>query len=152
VTVVVATRFTVSSAKHLPRFLAGTIAAARQARQSPGYAGGRLRIEPFGAFWTLTAWQSGRDMVAFRDSGVHAVLVPRLAGWAGEAVFGVWNADTAALPTWPDVSQRVAEHPNFASVEQAAPAHRDRRFDPARRFGLDLPVPRTWRVRRDQSR
>jgi hypothetical protein len=146
--VVVATRFTVRRARDLPRFLSGSMAAGRQARRSAGFVSGRLRVEPrSGVFWTLTAWESGRDMVAFRDSGVHAVLVPKLAAWAGEAVFGVWNSADRALPGWGEVSRRVAEHPNFAPLDYPAPAQRGRRFDPARRFGLELPMRRPRRAR-----
>lgn len=147
--VMVATRFTVRRRRDLPRFLAGSMAAGRQARRSPGFVGGRLRVEPRGgAFWTLTAWESGQDMVAFRDSGVHAVLVPKLTGWAGEAVFGVWNCPGHAVPEWDEVGRRVAEHPNFASLDDPSPAHLARRFDPPRRFGLALPLPRASRRRR----
>jgi hypothetical protein len=141
--VVVATRFKPSSPKYLPRFFAGTVAAARQARSSSGFLGGRLRIDSVGAFWTLSVWESGGDMVAFRDSGVHAVLVPKLAGWANEAVYGVWNADTGKLPGWAEVSRHVAAHPNFGPLDHPGPAHLAQRFDPASRFGLELPIPRT---------
>jgi hypothetical protein len=88
-------------------------------------------------------------MVAFRDTGVHAVLMPKLAGWAGEALFGVWNSDGSQLPDWHQVSRRVAEHPKFGSLDRPAPAHVAEHFDPARRFGLDLPIPTTRRARRD---
>ncbi len=147
--VIVATRFTVRRQRDLPRFLAGSVAAGRQARRSAGFVFGKLRAEPRGGvFWTVTAWESGRDMIAFRDSGIHAVLVPKLAGWAGEAVFGVWNADGWALPGWAEVSRRVAEHPNFAPLDDPAAAHEARRFDPARRFGLDLRLRRPRRASR----
>ncbi len=148
--VVVATRFKVRRSRYLPRFLAGSVAAARQARRSPGFVRGCLRAEPGGAYWTLTMWQSGRDMVTFRDTGTHAVLAPKLAVWADEAVFGVWNTDNSELPSWQDVGLRVSEHPNFAPLDHPGELHRARRFDPARRFGLDLPIPRP-RLRTSQE-
>lgn len=138
--IVVATRFRTSSNRHLPRFLQGTIAAALQARRSPGFLAGQLRIDPGGAYWTLTLWESGRDMVGFRDSGIHAVLVPRLAEWAGEAVFGVWNTERV-LPSWQEVDRRVAEHPNFPPLDNPSAAHLARHVDPAHRYGLVLPIP-----------
>lgn len=151
--VVTATRFRVSKGRYLPRFLKGSIDAARQARQSPGFLGGKLRAEPVGgAYWTLTVWQSGRDMVAFRDSGVHAVLMPKLAKWASEAIFGVWASETSELPGWDAVCRRVAEHPNFAALEHPTAAHLAQRFDPTSRLGFDLPIPRPGRIARVGSR
>ncbi len=143
--VAVATRFKVNRKRNLPRFLYGSLVATLQARRSPGFLAGQLRRDPGGAYWTLTLWQSGPDMVGFRDSGVHAVLVPRLAEWAGEAVLGVWNADDSALPSWDEVNRRVAEHPRFTTLDEPGPAHLARRFDPAHRFGLVAPIPRVRR-------
>jgi heme-degrading monooxygenase HmoA len=138
--VVVATRFKLGSARHLPRFFAGTMATARQARRSPGFVGGRLRVEPGGVYWTLTTWQSGRDMVAFRNAGAHAAVVPRLGGWACEAVFGVWNVDDEGVPSWAEASRRLAEHPNFATLDEPSAAHLAGTFRPARQLGLDMPL------------
>src|SRR4051812_9259883 len=114
--IVVATRMKVARWRDMPRFLRGSMAAGRQARRSPGLLGGRLRAAAPGVYWTLTVWDSARDMQAFRDGGVHAILVPRLAGWASEAVFGVWNSTSAKLPTWSEASRHIAEHPNFAPL------------------------------------
>ena len=136
--VVVATRMKVARWRDMPRFLRGSMAAGRQARRSPGLLGGRLRAEPSGVYWTLTVWSSARDMQAFRDGGVHAILVPRLAGWASEAVFGVWTTESSELPTWSEASRRIAEHPNFAPLDHPSAAHRDAQVIPARRMGLDL--------------
>jgi len=68
---VVATRMKVRKVRYLPRFLQGSLAAARQAQRTPGFLDGRLRVERDGTFWTLTLWESGRDMTGFRDSGIH---------------------------------------------------------------------------------
>ena len=88
--VMVATRMAMRKRRFVPRFLLGSYAVARQARHSEGFLGGKLRAEPRGgAFWTLTVWDGGRDMAAFRDSGVHQRLAPMAAIWAREAVFGI---------------------------------------------------------------
>jgi hypothetical protein len=145
--VMVATRLKMSSARYVPRFLVGSFSVARQARRTPGFITGRLRAEPGGGFWTITVWESGLDMAVFRDSGVHAVLAPKLAGWADEAVFGVWNCEDVALPSWKSISQQVAEHPNFAPLDHPAPAHVAQHFKPSRRFGFDLPIPHPRRRR-----
>lgn len=138
--VVVATRMKVGRLRDVPRFLRGSLAAGRQASKSPGLLGGRLRAELPGVYWTLTLWESGRDMAEFRDGGVHAILVPRLAGWASEAVFGVWTLDSSDVPSWAEAARRVAEQPNFAPLDNPSPSHRSGLVKPARRMGLDLPI------------
>jgi len=133
---------TMRKRRFVPRFLLGSYGVARQARGSSGFLGGRLRAEPLGgAFWTLTMWEDGRDVSAFSSSGLHQRLVPLAANWAGEAVFGTWNTDDERLPRWKAVSAKIAEHPNFAPLDDPAPAHREQRVIPAGRFGFDLPIP-----------
>lgn len=140
-TVIVATRMKVRKARFLPKFLGANIRIAWQARQTPGFRGGRLRVESGGAFWTLTAWESGRDMVCFRDSGAHVTTMPRLAEWASEGVFGVWNAAEPKVPHWDEASRHVAMRPNFGALHHPDSAHESRVVAPARRFGIDIPIP-----------
>lgn len=148
--VVVATRMTVARVRWVPRFLRGSLAASRQAGRSPGFVAGRLRAELSGTFWTLTVWESGRDMVAFRDTGAHARVLPRLAGWASEAVFGVWNSDAAELPDWAETARRIGEHPNFATLDNPSPAQLEHRLVAPRAPGFILPVRRRLRARQAQ--
>ena len=138
--VVVATRMKPVQLHVLPRFLAGSLAAARQAGRTPGFLGGRLRAEPFGGLWTLTMWESGRDVVGYRDSGAHRALVPRLSGWASEAVLGVWNTESPALPGWDEAARRIAEHPRFWPLDRPRAAHVQQRPVRPRRLGFVLPV------------
>lgn len=82
--VVVATRTKMHRARFLPKFLVANVRVAWQARRTPGFLGGRLRVEQGGAFWTLTAWQSGRDMI------------------------GVWNTAESIVPHCDEASRHVA--------------------------------------------
>ena len=148
--VVVATRMTVARQRWVLRFMAGSLAAARQAQRSPGFLAGRLRAELPGTFWTLTMWESGRDMLAFRDTGAHARVLPRLAGWASEAVFGVWNTDAAKLPGWAETARLIAERPNFAPLDNPGPAQLERRPVAPRAPGFILPLRRRARARQAQ--
>jgi len=143
--VAVATRFKVNRKRDLPKFLWGSTVAALQARRTPGFLAGRLRRDPGGAYWTLTLWRSGRDMVGFRDSGVHAALTPKLAEWASHAVLSVWNAEGDTLPSWDEVNRRIAERPRFTTVDHPDADHLAERFDPAHPFGLVAPIPRVRR-------
>lgn len=140
--VVVATRTKMSRWRYLPRFMTQSLVVALQARRSPGFRGGRLRIGTDGSFWTLTAWNSGRDMVAFRESGRHAEVMPSMAGWASEALFAMWNDDGTAMPAWSDVSRRVAAKPNHLDLDAPSPAHLEGAAPSVTRAGLPIPIPR----------
>jgi len=141
--IVVATRMHIRRFWHVPRFLLGSMRVAWQAHRTPGFLGGRMRAEPGGGgYWTLTVWESGRAMAAFRDAGLHARLAPMAARWADEAVFGIWQCPDARAPEWRDAAARMAEHPNFAPLDRPAGAHREERVRRPRWFGLDLSIPR----------
>lgn len=138
--VVVATRMKVRRWRDLPAFMRGSLAAARQAERTPGFLAGRVRMEAKRVFWTLTVWQCPDDMVAFRDSGVHAAVAPRLAAWASEGYFGTWESATATAPTWQTVSEMVAESANFAPLPAPTESHVNKDALPVRAFGLDRPL------------
>ncbi|MCW2751938.1 MAG: hypothetical protein JWR83_3048 [Aeromicrobium sp.] len=147
--VVVATRTKMRKYRYVPGFTVRSVAVARQARRSPGFLGGRLLIGRDGTFWTLTVWESGRNMVDFRDTGLHAKLMPRMAGWASESLFGLWNRVGGGIPTWDEVSLHVAEKPNFLELQAPSPSHRDGHAPgaPKVRFVVPIPVRRTARSR-----
>lgn len=139
--VIVATRTKMHRARFLPKFLVANMRVAWQARRTPGFLGGRLRVEQGGAFWTLTAWESGRDMVGFRDSGAHETVMPRLAEWASEGAFGVWNTAESTVPHWDEASGHVATRATFVPLHHPSAAHESRIAARSRRFGVDIPIP-----------
>lgn len=126
--------------RHLPAFLRATRASAAQLERSPGFVAGRLRLEPTGAFWTLSMWRSADDMSGYRDSGAHADVAPQLDEWATEAMFSTWHTDADRLPGWREVSRRVAANPTYAPLSGPTRRHRQRQPMPARRIGFDLPA------------
>lgn len=139
-TVLVATRLKVRQPRFLPQFLAGSLAVSWQARKSEGYLGGKLRMEPNNVFWTLTAWESGGAVAAFRGSGTHQAIAPRLARWANEGVIGVWASDAVTLPDWAEVAYQTATRPRFTELDHPTTAHGSVSVIAPQR-GLDLPVP-----------
>jgi hypothetical protein len=145
--VVVATRMKVRRWRDLPAFMRGSMAAARQAEYTPGFLAGQVRMEAKRVFWTLTVWQCPHDMVAVRDSGVHAAVAPRLAGSASEGYFGTWESATGDAPSWQNVSEMVAESANFAPLHAPTESHLNKHALPVRAFGLDRPL----RPRRSRS-
>ncbi len=140
--VVVATRTKMSKVRYLPGFMWGSLRVAFQVRRSAGYLAGRLVIGRDGSFWTLTVWESGRDMVGFRESGTHAKLMPFMAGWASEALFGVWNSASRRVPKAGEVSREVQAKPNFLEIVAPSLAHLDGRAPAMPRAGLVIPIPR----------
>ena len=148
--VVVATRTKMRKYRYVPGFTVRSVAVARQARRSPGFVGGRLLIGRDGSFWTLTVWESGRNMVGFRDTGLHGKLMPKMAGWAEESLFGLWNRETAGMPNWDEVSRHVADKPNFLELEAPSRSHQDGHAPaaPKIRFVVPIPVRRTARSQR----
>jgi hypothetical protein len=139
--VVVATRMKVRRLRDLPAFFLATLLTVRQARNTPGFCRGLLRIERGPTFWTLTVWESGRAMTTFRDTGAHERVAPSLAGWASEAVFGVWSTGSRSFPTWSEVSARVVAHPNLPTLDRPGPRQGDLAHMPTRRVGLTFQVP-----------
>jgi hypothetical protein len=148
--VVVATRMVPSKLRHLPAFLVGSMRAGAQAQRAAGFRAGRMRIVRGPAFWTLTVWQDGRHMSAYRDSGVHAKLAPHIARWAKEAAFTVWQTDNTLLPSWREATRRMADRAVFAPLENPNERHIRHELPKARYLGLVAPmVPRRFHERRD---
>ena len=151
--VVVATRMKVGRLRDVPRFVWASLVIAVQARRSQGFLGGRLRVSADGAFWTVTVWTGGQTMTRFRDSGVHATVVPLAETWASEAVFGVWNSANGRVPSWRRAAQHIGEHPNFTKIlERPTEAHRQRKPPTSPRLGLSAPIVRPRRSRSSPER
>lgn len=148
--IVVATRMVPSKIRYVPPFVFGSLRAAVQARRSPGFRCGALRMERGPAFWTLTVWEDGRAMASYRDSGAHGALVPNMARWAKEAAFTAWKADTTDLPSWSQAHSRLVERANFSDLLAPNEAHANQHFPPYRRAALNGPL-RAPRRRRSRT-
>lgn len=142
VAVFVATCTTMATKRYAVRFAVRSVGAGWQAWRSPGFLAGRMRVEAGGAFWTLTSWASRSDMLAYRDSGIHARVMPRLAGWAEEAVFCVWTGDGGALPDWAEVTRRAEASPIHPPLDNPGAIPPDSRGVPTRRRGVEIVLPR----------
>ena len=84
------TRLRVRGILYLPAFLWYTFRSQRQVIRAPGFAGGRLLVDAHWTFWTLTVWESEKAMKAFRGSGAHSQVMPRLPKWCDEAAYAHW--------------------------------------------------------------
>lgn len=126
------TRLRVRRFIFLPPFLWRTQFAKRQARRASGFLGGRLLVDARRVYWTLTAWESERAMKAYRGSGAHGGVMPRLAEWCDEAVYAHWESTDAAIPSWPEAYERLMNSGKLSRVAHPSPAHEARQFAPPR--------------------
>ena len=122
------TRLRVRSLIYLPSFLLQTRQSQAQVEKAPGFLGGRLLVDKRWTFWTLTVWETEKAMKAFRGSGAHAKVMPRLANWCDEAAYAHWESNTEAVPTWPEAYQHLLTAGKLSRVDHPSPAHEAKLF------------------------
>lgn len=122
------TRLRVRSFLDLPAFLWMTFRTQRQTVRAPGFLGGALLIDKSKTFWTLTTWEDEKAMKAFRGSGAHAHVMPKLAEWCDEAAYTHWNLTTPVIPTWPEAYERLLNQGRLSRVSHPSPAHEAKQF------------------------
>ena len=94
------TRVRLRSIRYLLPFLWNTRRTAREARNTPGNRGVRLRRTPGLNFWTLSGWDSAESMETFRKSSGHAAAMRGLRNWCDEAAFATAKTRGTELPDW----------------------------------------------------
>jgi len=122
------TRLRVRSLIYLPSFLWHTRQSQAQVEMAVGFVGGRLLVDRHWTFWTLTVWQTGTAMKAFRGSGAHAKVMPHLANWCDEAAYAHWEANGETVPTWPEAYQYLLTTGKLSRVHYPSPAHEAKLF------------------------
>jgi len=128
------TRLRVRSIRYLPAFLLHTVQTIRQVLRAAGFFGGRLLVDSHHTFWTLTVWESEQAMKAFRGSGQHARVMPRLAEWCDEASYAHWisisdsNFKDAFVPTWPEAFEHLVSEGRLSRVAHPSRDHEARHF------------------------
>jgi hypothetical protein len=105
-----------------------TFLSQRQVMRAPGFLGGRLLLDARRTFWTLTAWESEQAMKAFRGSGPHAKVMPRLAEWCDEAAYAHWEPTGTAVPLWPEACELLLSEGRLSRVAHPSAAHDTRQF------------------------
>jgi len=126
------TRLRVRSLRYLPSFLWMTFLSQRQVARAPGFLSGRLLVDTRYTFWTLTVWESERAMKAFRGSGTHAKVMPRLVEWCDEAAYAHWAPNSATVPSWPEAHERLVSEGRLSRVAHPSPGHEARQFSKPR--------------------
>jgi heme-degrading monooxygenase HmoA len=126
------TRLRVRKFFYLPQFLWGTQHAQRQVVRAPGFLGGRLLVDKRRAYWTLTVWESEKAMKAYRGSGAHGAVMPRLMQWCDEAAYAHWESADASVPEWPEAYQVLLKSGKRSRVNHPSAAHEAQLFPPPR--------------------
>ena len=126
------TRLRIRSFFYLPQFFWGNELSARQLSQAPGFLGGRLLVDRHRTFWTLTAWDDQAAMRAYRNSGAHAGVMPKLLKWCDEASVAHWDQESPSLPDWPEAHRRMVSEGRASKVHNPSPNHAARAFPPPR--------------------
>lgn len=126
--VVSVTRLRVRTNWDLPEFIWYTFCSQGQVVRANGFRGGRLLVDAHRTFWTMTAWADERAMKAFRGSGAHARVMPKLFNWCDEAAYTHWLAADEKLPEWPEAHERLQSEGRLSRVAQPSPDHNAKRF------------------------
>ena len=122
------TRLRVRRFIDLPVFLWKTQLAKRQVIRVPGFLGGKLLVDAHRTYWTLTVWESERAMKAYRGSGAHSGVMPRLVEWCDEAAYTHWESTDATVPNWSEAYEHLVSTGRLSRVAHPSPAHEARQF------------------------
>lgn len=103
------TYFLLRSVWRLPKFTRVTLAVRRQlAERPPGLLGYSMTAKPPRRFWTLSAWESEKDLRTFIRTSPHAKAVVELPRIMSVFDYQRWQAMGRELPpTWPDARRRI---------------------------------------------
>jgi hypothetical protein len=126
------TRLRLRSIFTLPAFVRATRAISAQCGASAGFISGAVLAEGRLVFWTRSAWESADAMKAFRDSGVHREVMPKLMTWCDEASVVQWEGEAAT--DWDAIYAQMVEQGRLSRVKQPTKAHTEKRFAPMRRW------------------
>ena len=107
--------------------------------QAPGFVRGKLMVAGLKTFWTMSVWRDEAAMRAYRGSGAHGGVMPKLVDWCDEGSVVHWEQETDALPSWEVAHQRMAADGRVSRVNRPSENQKARRI-PAPRVLLDRPV------------
>lgn len=149
--IVVVTRARMAKPRFILPFMWQCLRISLEARRAEGYVAGALRLSSGPEFWTLTVWDGGIAMQAFRNSGLHGAVMPQLAKWADEASTAIWRTADHERPDWAEVQGRIEAAPRFTHVDAPSDAHLGAVVRPAPNLSAALPVPRATKARTGAS-
>jgi len=117
------TRLHLRSVRFLPAFSWYTLKSVRQAKQTPGNLGVKLRKTNGLAFWTLSMWQTLEAMKKFMFASPHKEAMQRLPHWCDEASFGHWEQKNVEWPSWDQAAEVLRATGRLAKVFYPSEEH-----------------------------
>ena len=126
------TRLRLRKFSTLPAFMWHTQAIAAELGASAGFLGGGVLVEGRLVAWTRSAWESEAAMKAFRDTGAHRVVMPKLLDWCDEAAVAHWEGE--AESDWRLIHARFARDLRLSKVRHPTSAHTAKLIAPLRRW------------------
>lgn len=67
-------------------------------------------------FWTVTAWEDGAAMNAYRTGGAHRKAMPKLLEWCDEGAVAHWTQESAEIPSWQEAHQHMVKEGKLSKV------------------------------------
>ena len=89
-------------------------------------------------FWTRSAWIDIEAMKAFRDTGVHREVMPKLLDWCDEASIVHWQGE--AETSWDAIYARMVGEGRLSRVRRPTQAHTQKRFAPMKRWAPEQTI------------
>lgn len=132
------TRLRLHSILALGAFARGARESSAQIAQSPGFIDGAVLAEGRLVFWTRSAWESEAAMKAFRDSGAHREVMPKLIDWCDEASVVHWEGDVEK--DWDALYARMVADGRKSRVKKPTAAHEARRIARMMRWSPEQPI------------
>lgn len=132
------TRLRLRSLLTLPAFLRASAEINAQCARAPGFRSGALLLEGRLVFWTRSAWTGSDAMKAFRDSGAHRAIMPKLLDWCDEASVVQWQGEAEA--DWDTIYAHMVTEGRSSRVRRPTRAHTEKRFAPMRRWAPEQEI------------
>ena len=126
--VIVFTRLRLKDPALTDEFFADAVAAIEQAQKAEGNLGTDALADANSVWWTVTAWQGRRQMLAYVSTDPHRSVVSNLDKFCDEATFVDWEQDSADLPDWQTGWCRLVAEGTAGVLSHPAPAHQTRDF------------------------
>ena len=124
------TRLRVRSVRFVPGFAYYALRSTAQAKKAPGNLYTQALRERGLVFWTITIWTDPDAMRAFRNSGAHRVVMPKLSRWCDEATYAHWQQDSDVPPTLSQAYEHLRFDGIASKVDHPSPQHATREFSP----------------------
>jgi hypothetical protein len=124
------TRLRIRSPYSLPAFFWYAMRTSRQAQKAQGYIDGKLLNDANRTFWTMTAWNSEREMRMYQNDGVHRKIMPKTSAWTDEAAFVHWSTDSQELPGWDEAYRRLVADGRATRLTHPSAAQTSKQYPP----------------------